>query len=94
MSSERMFRAGKPPVLELSPVERASPEIAKVRAYLLDLVGYLRVMNDNSLDGEATARLRGRIAEAKRLLKFVTDDGTMDLDLGDGTLDEGTRTQD
>lgn len=46
------------------------PTWLKLRAILEDQLADLRRMNDKNLDENSTARLRGRIAQIKEILKF------------------------
>lgn len=54
--------------LELTDAERHSALWLKIAAHLEDRVARLRRENDDDRSLEATARLRGRLAEAKRIL--------------------------
>jgi hypothetical protein len=62
---------------ELGPVlmdsDRASPTWTKLREHYEKRLATLRAQNDNEQPAEETAKLRGRIAEVKRLLAMDKD---------------------
>jgi hypothetical protein len=52
----------------LTPIEVASALWTRLSAHLNERLQVLREKNDNALDEQTTARIRGEIAEIKRLL--------------------------
>jgi len=54
----------------LSQEDLASPVWQKLRVYLQARIDSHRRKNDNDLSPEATAKLRGRLAEAQLILKL------------------------
>jgi hypothetical protein len=52
----------------LTPIEVASALWTRLSAHLNERLQILREKNDNTLDEQQTARIRGEIAEIKRLL--------------------------
>lgn len=54
--------------MTLTPIERTSALWQKLRAHYTERLAELRTRNDGGLDPQATARLRGQIAEVKILL--------------------------
>jgi hypothetical protein len=52
----------------LTPIEVASALWTRLSAHLNERLQVLREKNDNTLDEQQTARIRGEIAEIKRLL--------------------------
>lgn len=58
--------------LELTPADRNSALWQKIHIHLTDRLESLRRQNDNDLDERKTARVRGRIAEAKLMLDWQT----------------------
>jgi hypothetical protein len=57
----------------LTREERASPLWARVREILEERIAKHRLANDSDRPPEETAKLRGRIAELKDLLKLEKD---------------------
>ena len=60
--------------MNLPPLERESALWKRIAAELEGRLASLRMSNDNdNLDGAATARVRGRIAEVKQILAWADD---------------------
>jgi len=59
--------------LKLLPEDFTSPAILRLKAIYEERLAECRVKNDNRLDAEETARLRGRIFEVRNLLALVSD---------------------
>jgi len=57
----------------LSPGERASGLWIRLRAHLSVLLEVERRRNDNNLDPQETAMVRGRIAMLKKMIDFGND---------------------
>ena len=53
-------------MLDLTDIQSATWQ--KMRAHIQARIDLLRKQNDNDADQESTAKLRGRIAELKKLL--------------------------
>jgi hypothetical protein len=66
------INAPKPP-FRLAPHERANEVWMRLEKHLADRLETLRVQNDGDQSEEATAKLRGRIAEIKALLNVGKD---------------------
>ena len=54
--------------------EVASTSWRKVRGYLQAQLAYLRELNDNNLDDNKTARLRGQITQIKMVLEIAEEE--------------------
>jgi hypothetical protein len=54
--------------MTLTELEKQSAVWRKLEAYLQDQLTSLRSQNDGDLNAEATARLRGKIAQLKTIL--------------------------
>lgn len=61
------------PPLKLAPHERKSELWMKLSRHLAERLDSLRRQNDGDQTEESTAKLRGRIAEIKALLKLGED---------------------
>lgn len=59
--------------MKLEKHETQSPLWMKIEEHLKVRIETLRKMNDADLDPAKTARIRGRIAEARRLLGLAED---------------------
>jgi len=64
------------PPFKLSAQERDSALWKKLKAEVEHDVGIMRRQNDGDKSAEETAKLRGRIAQAK---KFLAYEGTLDV---------------
>ena len=56
--------------MNLTQTEKDSPLWKKIKEHLLNRITRLRESNDGFLDEYETARVRGRIAEAKELINI------------------------
>lgn len=61
------------PLFRLTPAERQSDAWRRLEKHLTDRLQSLRVQNDGDNSYEATAKLRGRIAELKAMLALAQD---------------------
>lgn len=59
--------------MKLEKHETQTPLWMKIEEHLKARIETLRRMNDADLDPAKTARIRGRIAEARRLLSLAED---------------------
>jgi hypothetical protein len=74
-------RENREPVV--SELERQSVLWAKLKRHLEARIARLRALNDRPRSADETARLRGRIAEAKSLLALDNPAPAMDADDSD-----------
>ena len=59
--------------MKLSTLEKQSAAWLRLDAYMNEQLKSLRLQNDGELSAEATARLRGRIAQLKTILALGED---------------------
>jgi len=64
---------GEPANGPFSVYDRTTPTWKKVEAHIESRIASLRTKNDTNLDAVETAKLRGRIAELKRLASLGED---------------------
>lgn len=69
--------------LKLSESEANSALWLKIKAHLEQRLERHRIRNDGNLPPDATANLRGRIAEAKYLLALDQPNPAIEVDAGD-----------
>lgn len=65
-------------MMKLTDIERNSALWLKVSEALTERLQMLREMNDNSLTGDETAKMRGKISEIKLILEWANPDPQID----------------
>jgi hypothetical protein len=54
----------------MTPADRQSAVWLKLKEHYTQRLSLLRAQNDGNLDAEATAKIRGRIAECKQIMSL------------------------
>lgn len=60
-------------MMVIDQVERSSFLLKKIKDHIETRISELRKKNDNDLEEKETARMRGRLAELKELLRLLGD---------------------